>query len=70
MGRDENEVTCNAGHVHKNTRSADACEQRRTERSEVVEFREQEQVKLIAPEFAEHGGAYFVSRRKKAWRNR
>lgn len=60
------EITCNAGHVHKNERSADDCEQRRMERTAVLAAREANQINLVAPEFAEHGGSYFISRRRKA----
>lgn len=63
-------VTCNAGHVHKNERSADDCEQRREDRAAVLAARETDQIHLIAPEFAEHGGSYFVSRQRKASKRR
>lgn len=63
------EITCNAGHVHKTPRSADACEKRRTEKAEVVAAKQSDRVALIAPEFAEHGGSYYVNRRRKSdWR--
>lgn len=70
-GNDDFEITCNAGHVHKNGRSADACELRRVERAEIAAERAEDRVHLIAPEFAEHGGSYYVNRRRKAsWRGK